>query len=305
MLKTIILLTTTLVVLPLVALKLDQPLTAEQAGMLKNAVYLMLTVAFACFITGEITGNCSQVDKIWSIIPVVYAWYFAFASGWNGRLALMAGVATVWGIRLTYNFSRRGAYSWKFWGGEEDYRWEIVREIPVLKGRLRWMLFNLLFISLYQNALLLMITLPMLVALQAKNRPLNFRDVLCAFLVIGFVIIETIADQQQWNFQKEKYKRREAGEKLTGDYERGFVSTGLWAVVRHPNYAAEQAIWFCFYLFSVAATGRWVNWSGAGCLLLMVLFQSSSDFSESISLKKYAAYNDFKKRVPRFFPKLR
>ena len=304
MLKTAIVLVATLIILPVVAFKFDQPLTGQQWAMLKTATCIMLGVALYCFAVGELTRNTSQVDKLWSIVPVAYAWYFAFAGHWNVRLLLMAAVVTVWGVRLTYNFSRRGAYSWKFWTGEEDYRWAVVRENPVLKGRIRWMLFDLLFISLYQNALLLMITLPMLVAWQGTDKSLNIYDVIIAVLYLGFVIVETIADQQQWNFQNEKHRHKSTGEVLTDEQAHGFITSGLFAKVRHPNYAAEQAIWMCFYLFSVSATGRWINWSMAGCLLLLVLFQSSSDFSEGISAKKYPGYKDFRKRVPRFIPRL-
>ena len=34
----------------------------------------------------------------------------------------MAAVSAVWGLRLTYNFYRRGGYAWPPWTGEEDYR---------------------------------------------------------------------------------------------------------------------------------------------------------------------------------------
>jgi steroid 5-alpha reductase family enzyme len=57
-----------------------------------------------------------------------------------------------------------------------------------------------------------------------------------------------------------------------------------------------------FYLFSVVATGEWINWSVAGCILLIILFKGSSDFSEDLSAKKYPEYKDYQKRVPRFIP---
>jgi steroid 5-alpha reductase family enzyme len=74
--------------------------------------------------------------------------------------------------------------------------------------------------------------------------------------------------------------------------------------MRHPNYFSEQSIWLVFYLFSVAASGRWLNWSVMGIILLLLLFQGSADFSEKISAEKYPAYKDYLKRVPRFLPKL-
>ena len=304
MLKTILILIITLILLPVIAFRFDQPLTIAQTEMLKTAAFIILGVALACFIAGELTSNVSQVDKLWSIIPVVYTWVFAALSNWQPRLVLMAAVATVWGIRLTYNFSRRGGYSWKFWIGEEDYRWETVRKIPILKGRMRWILFNLSFISLYQNALLMLITVPMVVAMQGENKPLGLPDMLLAVIYLSFIVTETIADQQQWHFQNEKHRKIKEGQSLNAEESNGFISSGLWTKIRHPNYASEQAIWIVFYLFSAEATGRWVNWSMAGCLLLLVLFQSSSDFSEKISMEKYPAYLAYRQRAGRFLPKL-
>jgi steroid 5-alpha reductase family enzyme len=304
MIRTILILIATLIVLPIVAFFWDQPLVPEQKHMLFISLAMAGTVAFSCFTLAELTGNCSQVDKIWSIVPMLYVWYNAAAGGWDPRMILMAILVSIWAIRLTYNFSRRGAYSWKFWTGEEDYRWEILRKNPALQGKLKWTLFNLFFISIYQNGLILLFTLPILVAWQGKGKPLGAADFILAGIMIALIIFETVADQQQWVYQNEKHRRIKAGEKLEGIYAKGFVHTGLWAKLRHPNYAAEQAIWLCFYFFSVAATGRWINWSLAGALLLLVLFQGSSDFSENISAEKYPEYKDYQKKVGRFLPKL-
>jgi steroid 5-alpha reductase family enzyme len=37
------------------------------------------TVAFSCFTLAELTGNCSQVDKIWSVVPMLC---MVYRSGW-------------------------------------------------------------------------------------------------------------------------------------------------------------------------------------------------------------------------------
>jgi hypothetical protein len=109
--------------------------------------------------------------------------------------------------------------------------------------------------------------------------------------------------QQQYDFQTEKHRRRSAGEPLEGDLARGFRTSGLFALARHPNFAAEQAIWCAFYLFGVAATGRWLNWSVLGVVLLILLFQGSTEFTEKISLGKYPEYAEYRRRVPRFLPR--
>jgi steroid 5-alpha reductase family enzyme len=291
----------TLLVVTVLAFQFDLPLTAQQAQLLKEVVLLMLGVAAACFMVGEATGNVSQVDKLWSIVPVAYCWVLAAEAGMDARMVLMSVCATIWGARLTYNFSRQGGYSWKFWGGAEDYRWSHVRAKPELQGPVRWRVFHLGFICLYQNALLLLIVLPILLAAGAP-RPLGLADWALAALFLGLVAFETIADQQQWQFQAEK-KRQHASGRVEGNQARGFIAEGLWARARHPNYFAEQAIWLVFFLFSVAATGRF-NWSVAGCLLLMLLFQGSAKLKESICATKYAAYPDYAKRTPRFLPRL-
>lgn len=304
MLKTILLLIFALVVLPILAFNYDTPLEGEQSKMLFSMLYLMLGVATTCFVVSEITRNCSQVDKLWSIMPIIYTWYFAYAGEWSPRMVLMAVLATVWGLRLSYNFGRRGGYSWIPWAGEEDYRWSVLRKMPLLQGRLRWALFNFFFISLYQQGLILLFTLPAIVAWQGKDNPLNIIDIVAAIAMLSFIVIETISDQQQYNFQTEKYRRINAKEALTDEYAIGYCTTGFWGKVRHPNYASEQAIWLSFYLFSVAATGRWLNWSLVGAILLLLLFQGSADFSENISAEKYPSYKEYIKRVGRFFPKM-
>lgn len=298
--KTILALLITIVVIPVLAFSLDVPLVPYQKEILNDLVMVYLAAALLCFVVSTLARNYSQVDKLWSLIPLAYVWMCAVKSGFEPRLVLMAIVVTVWGLRLTYNFSRRGGYSIRFWTGEEDYRWAVLRAKPELAAKWRWILFNLFFISLYQMGLILLITLPAVRSLNGS--PLGWVDYLLAALILGIVLIETVADQQQWNYHKEKGKAMAAGGDIPEKYRKGFVHTGLWGKVRHPNYAAEQALWIVFYFFSVSATGNWLNWSVIGAILLVLLFWGSSNFSESISLGKYPEYKEYKKKVPRFIP---
>ena len=300
MLITILLLIFTVIVLPIISFYFGTPLSTLQHEILMDyMVYSLAAVIAYCFIVGELAKNNSQVDKIWSVVPIYYAWHMTGLAGFNDRMVLMAILVSIWGIRLTYNFARRGAYIWKFWAGEEDYRWEILRKRPGFSNRWVWMAFNLFFISAYQNVLIFLFTIPILTAVGSK--PLMIWDYFLAIIFVLCVVLEYVADQQQWNFQQEKHRRIKNGEPL-GEYEHGFVRTGLWGIVRHPNYAMEQLIWIVFYFFSVLATGEWINWSIAGCILLVILFKGSSDFSENISAEKYADYKEYQRKVPRFIP---
>ena len=176
---------------------------------------------------------------------------------------------------------------------------------------MQWIIFNFAFISLYQNILLLLIATPSIVAhivvtSCGKDSPLNMYDYVAATLFLVFVVIESIADNQQYRFQTEKYRRREAGEPLTGEFADGFQRSGLFAIVRKPNYSAEQAIWITFYLFSVGAVKgeKFINWSIIGSILLCALFQGSGWFTEKITVGKYPKYTEYMKAVPLYIPKL-
>lgn len=299
--RTVVLLIITLVVIPIIAFQFDVPLSETQNEVLGVLLWVYGVAAFITFLVSTFSNNYSQVDKLWSLIPLVYAWIVAVKGDFEPRLALMATLVSLWGFRLTYNFNRRGGYSWKFWTGEEDYRWSILRAKPEFQASWKWTLFNFFFISGYQMALIMLFTLPILKAM--NGRPIGVWDYLLAALFLVWLVIETIADQQQWHFHLEKNRRIRENIDLGQKYGRGFVRQGLWSLVRHPNYTAEQAIWGVFYLFSVAATGIWLNWSIVGFLLLTLLFYSSSQFSEKVSAGKYPEYGQYISEVGRFLPK--
>lgn len=298
--KTALALIVTIIVIPILAFTMDEPVSDLQKTTLVDLLIIYLVAAGYCFVVSALSRNYSQVDKLWSLIPIAYVWVVAIRADLEPRLLLMALLVSAWGLRLTYNFWRRGGYSWKFWTGTEDYRWAVLMAKPEFKAKWRWVVFNLLFISYYQMGLILLFTLPAVRSL--NGLPLGWADYLLAALIILLLVLETVADQQQWNYHKKKKTALDAGGEVAEAYKKGFVHTGLWGLMRHPNYAAEQAIWIVFYFFSVAATGRWMNWSIMGAILLVLLFWGSSSFSESISAGKYPDYADYQKRVPRFLP---
>ena len=262
--------------------------------------YFYLVVATYCFIAGELSKNYSQVDRFWSIIPVVYCWYFTYASGMENRLVLMSMLVTIWGIRLSFNFARKGGFSLIPWEGAEDYRWKVLQnEVPGLNKKINWSLFNFFFICFYQMGLIFLFSLPILSAWQANSK-ISYMDILLASFMFFLIIIQTIADEQQHKYQTKKYELINGNKKLAGKYKKGFIDTGLWKYSRHPNYTCEQLIWINFYLFSVSASGEFLNWSLVGCILLIFLFYFSAKFSEGISSKKYPDYKNYKKNTPMF-----
>jgi hypothetical protein len=88
------------------------------------------------------------------------------------------------------------------------------------------------------------------------------------------------------------------------DLDRGFVVTGLWSWSRHPNFAAEQAIWISLYQWSCFVTGSLYNWTAIGAIAYLGLFQASTWFTELITSRKYPEYKEYQQRVDMFIPRL-
>jgi steroid 5-alpha reductase family enzyme len=270
--------------------------------LVQSWIFVFAAVVILCFLVGELTRNYSQVDKLWSLMPIAYSWITVVAVP-SPRLILMATLVTIWGLRLSYNFYRKGGYNIIPWKGEEDYRWKVMRDNPALKGRFRFGLFNLLFISLYQNLLILLFSTPLLLAALHPEKQLTVIDIISGVLMIGFILTEGIADNQLFRFQQEKKKGTNERSHYKESLKKGFFTEGLWKYSRHPNFACEQGIWISFYFFGVAASGLWINFTITGAVLLVLLFIGSSQLTENISSGKYPEYALYKRNVPKFVPR--
>jgi steroid 5-alpha reductase family enzyme len=259
------------------------------APLLLVALVFLAACVFAQ-VASMLTGDNSWVDRLWSVLPVIYLWIFAGAAGLqDARLDLMAVLVTLWGARLTANFARKGGYT-----GGEDYRW------PVLRSRMsagRFALFNLFFIVIYQNLLLVAITLPALTAFDHR-RPLGAVDVFLGILFLAFLTGETIADQQQWNFHQQKKAEVAAGR----EPRPRFLQSGLFRLSRHPNFFFEQAQWWTLFFFGAVAAGSVLQWTVLGAALLTVLFIGSTIFTESLSLAKYPEYAEYQRTTSPSIP---
>ncbi|KAJ3024442.1 UNVERIFIED_CONTAM: hypothetical protein HDU68_008151 [Siphonaria sp. JEL0065] len=269
--------------------------------------WFLIAIILATFVVSTATGNYSQVDRLWSITPIFFVANYAIVASLRGfavnaRLVVMSVLVLFWGCRLTFNFARKGGYRWK----DEDYRWPYLRGIitnPVL-----WHLFSFFFICAYQNMLLYLITLPAKTAFDAVvegGGAWSVVDTVALILFVGLLVLETVADQQQWNFQETKWGMIKEGKKLEdlpAPYNVGFLTTGLFAFSRHPNFFAEFSQWWALYLFSIGANGQWNPEAIVGTVLLTLLFLGSAPFTEYITVQKYPLYLEYQKKVSMLIP---
>ena len=256
---------------------------------LRTCLSVYAGICLATWLLSILTREYSWVDRIWSLAPIGYAGIFAGRGGFaDARLDVMFALIALWGLRLTFNFARKGGYA----RGGEDYRWAVLRARMTPR---QFQVFNLLFITLYQNAILLMISLPGYTALEHRSG-FGAADALLTALFVAFLIGETVADQQQWGFQQWKRAEIDAGR----DPVR-FLQNGLFGYSRHPNFFFEQAQWWVVAAFGVVAAGS-VQWTVLGAVLLTLLFVGSTRFTESISLARYPEYADYQRRTSAVVP---
>ena len=237
-------------------------------------------VTAGCWLASVLTREYSWTDRMWSIAPVVYAWVFAAGAG-DTRATLVAVLVTAWGARLTFNFARKGGYA----PGGEDYRWAVLRDR--LPGW-RFGAFNAAFIAAYQNALLLLITLPVWVIVQ-NPRPLGLPDLVASLAFALLLAVETVADQQRWDF----HRSHPAG---------GVLRTGLFRYSRHPNYFGELGQWWVVFAFAAIAAGTPWLITGSGVVLLTLLFLGSTLFTEQISAGRHPEYAEYRRSTSMLIP---
>ena len=76
-----------------------------------GAVLFSLAVSVVVFVLAEINRNYSQVDRIWSMLPVVYATHYAVWAHANGipseRVDTLATFVALWGVRAITRALRR------------------------------------------------------------------------------------------------------------------------------------------------------------------------------------------------------
>jgi steroid 5-alpha reductase family enzyme len=123
---------------------------------------------------------------------------------------------------LTFNYWRKGGYSI----GSEDYRWSacyayfnysyLIPHREVLQKKISpplFFLFNVTFISLAQSILLFLISTPTYVMLLTAriDDEMSSVDIMIARLLMGLIMVEFFADQQQWG----KYSRADCESPLT------------------------------------------------------------------------------------------
>lgn len=181
---------------------------------LLSGLIASVLLGFGVWVLSEVARNYSQVDRLWSVLPFAYVLHFDLWARRNGvpsaRLDLAVFCIACWSARLTFNYWRKGGYSW----GSEDYRWAVIK---TQIGSAGMFFINATFISFIQSVstsvgfgwmlivqiLLLLMASPAYVLLLSSQieAELTIPDAIFGGIILCLVGIEIVADQQQWSKQ--------------------------------------------------------------------------------------------------------
>ncbi|MFX0018816.1 MAG: DUF1295 domain-containing protein [Promethearchaeota archaeon] len=244
-----------------------------------------IIATFFIFIVGSIFKNASFYDPYWSVAPAVIAIYWLYNPQTSETISLrqifVLFLVLTWSVRLTYNWIRQ-------WRGlnHEDWRYANLR---VEKGKLFWLV-NLIGIHLMPTILVFLGCLSLYPSLSIRNISFNHIDFIAFSITLFAIILETAADQQLYNF----IKNRDDSTKI--------LNRGLWKYSRHPNYFGEILFWWGLYLFALATEiSFW--WMIVGPIFITILFYILSiPLIEKRNLSRKPDYLHYKKTVSKLIP---
>ncbi len=170
----------------------------------------------------DLTGSITYV--------VVIATAVVFSGDLDARAAIVALMVVVWALRLgSFLFrriTREGA----------DRRFDEIKMDP-LRFLMAWTVQGL-WVFLTLACALAVIT-------GTDRRAIGFPAAIGAVIWLGGFTIEVIADRQKSSFKKKPSNKDR------------FITSGLWAWSRHPNYFGEITLWAGIAIIAIPVLSGW------------------------------------------------
>ena len=242
-----------------------------------------ITLMAALFVAHRTIGNAGIVDVGWAfglgLAAIVYA---VFADGEPMRRVEVGVLGGVWGMRLAWHLLTDRVI-----GAEEDGRYQELRE--------QWgtsFARNVFWFFQAQGVLVVILSVPFLIAAQADSAWPSIFDVAAAALWVTGVVGESIADMQL-----KRFKRRP-------DTKGKTCRVGLWRYSRHPNYFFEWLIWVGFGVLALGAGGiGWVGLGAPALMLFLILKVTGIPPTEARALKSRGEdYRKYQRETSAFVP---
>ena len=226
--------------------------------------------------------NVTIVDSLWGMGFVLIDWMTWFQTdGYGGRKLLLAGLTTLWGVRLAVYLT------WRNHGKNEDPRYAKWRRDS---GDKFWI--TSLFKVFLLQALFLWVIALAVQAGQTRSDPAYFvlTDVIGAFIwLVGFVF-EALGDAQLARFKSDPANRGKV------------MDRGLWRYTRHPNYFGECLIWWGLFVIAMSDPQLWWTMASPVIVTVVLLKMTGIPLTEKLLVEKRPGYEHYIHTTPAFFP---
>jgi len=199
---------------------------------------------------------------------------------------LMAGLVTLWGLRLgSYLVMRIHA-----WG--KDRRFDEIRE--------NFVKFLQFWLGQAVVAWVVLIT-PMIFMWQNQSESWSLWHFVGLSVFVSALLFEAVADLQLFDF---------INRKKAGKTKQQFIDEGLWKYSRHPNYFGEISVWFGAWLYTFSALTPSQKLIGAITplsIFFIIRFVTGIPKLEKSAEEKWGKlkeYKEYEKRTGLLIPKL-
>ena len=257
---------------------------ASGSSLVLQAVFIAFSIQWIAFIPAYVFQTEKFYDLMGSITYLTVIWFTLIGSSNESTLTNIGNILIVllissWAIRLgTFLFLRIKKDG-------EDKRFRTIKP-SASRFFMTWTLQGL-WVSLCSMCALTAIS-------SEGGIVLNLFFYLgVAIFIFGFAI-EIIADKQ-----KSKFRSIEANKD-------SFITTGLWAKSRHPNYLGEILLWLGVAVISISSLSGWQYLTLISPIFtyLLLVYVSGVRMLEDMGDKKWGhneEYIKYKSTTPRLF----
>lgn len=251
-------------------------------NLFQGVLYADLIATAVIFIFSVMLNNSSTYDPYWSVAPPVIAGYLVYINpeGDRVRQLIVFFLVVFWGTRLTLNWARG-------WKGLQHQDWRY-RNLQKQSGKFYWPV-SFLGIHMMPTLLVYLGCLP-LFYIMADPAPIGNYEWIAVVFTLGATFLEWTADEQLRAF-----KRHNAPTAL--------MQSGLWSILRHPNYTGEVSFWLGLFLFIPLGTTPGSEWTLIGFLSMVALFTFISvPMMDRHNLQRREGYAEHMKKIPALVP---
>jgi steroid 5-alpha reductase family enzyme len=242
------------------------------------ALFVAFAVQWVAFVPAYLRQTEHFYDLTGSVTYLGVVGLVLFAGSGDARSILLAGLISVWAIRLGTFLFKRVRRSGK--DGRFD---QIKRSAP--RFLVAWTLQGL-WVFLTSSAAL--------AAMSSSSSELGMLDIVGATVWLFGFSVEVVADRQ-----KSAFKESRPGQ---------FIDTGLWAWSRHPNYFGEIVIWIGVGIIAagVLQDWQWVTMVSPMFVIFLLTRVSGLPQLEERGDERWggtAAYEAYKAQTPVLVPR--